>query len=186
MKIIAFAASNSRHSINGKLVRYACSLIEDAEIEIVDINDFEMPIYSIDVEEASGIPEAAVRFLSKLASADALLVSFAEHNGLYTAAYKSLFDWASRADRYVYQHKPMVIMATSPGGRGGSNVLGIAAAAIPRFGGTVLATVSIPKFYENFNVDKNELTNPDQIDMMKTALATLSVSGEPDENPNDG
>ncbi len=178
MKIIAFAASNSRQSINGKLVRYACSLIEDADVEIIDINDFEMPIYSIDLEEASGIPEAAVRFLAKLASADALLVSFAEHNGLYTAAYKSLFDWASRADRYVYQHKPMVIMATSPGGRGGSGVLGIAAAAIPRFGGTVLATVSIPKFYDNFDQENNVLTDPAQIDMIKAALGTFSEPGD--------
>jgi NAD(P)H-dependent FMN reductase len=179
LKIIAFAASNSRNSINARLVRYACTLVADAakdtiDIEIIDINDYEMPLYSIDIEEESGVPEAAGSFLKKLAGADALIISFAEHNGLYTAAYKSLFDWASRVDRHVYQHKPIVMLATSPGGRGGSNVLDIATAAAPRFGGTVLAAVSIPKFYENFDFEKNQLSNPEQIQMLKAALVTLS------------
>lgn len=183
MKIIAFAASNSRNSINAKLVRFACSLIKNADIEIIDINDYEMPIYSIDIEQSTGIPEAASAFLEKLASADALLISFAEHNGLYTAAYKSLFDWASRIDRYVYQHKPVVMLSTSPGGRGASHVLGIAAAAAPRFGGTVLATVSIPKFHENFDVENNRLIDPEQTQILETALAMLSnteLSGDSD------
>ncbi|MFK8030440.1 MAG: NADPH-dependent FMN reductase [Gammaproteobacteria bacterium] len=173
MNIIAFAASNSQYSINASLVRYACSLMNDAHIEMLDINDYDMPVYGIDIELSSGIPQAAHDFIQKLASADALIVSFAEHNGLYTAAYKSLFDWASRVDRYVYQHKPMVMLATSPGSRGGIGVLQIAESGAPHFGGKVLASVSIPKFGENFDLESNTLINPEYVKQIEAALALL-------------
>lgn len=173
MNVIAFAASNSEHSINGKLINYVCSLLPDDKIEQISINDYAMPVYSIDHEEREGIPEEARAFLDKLASADALIISFAEHNGLYTAAYKSLFDWASRVDRFVYQNKPMILLATSPGGRGGSGVLGIAAAAAPRFGGEVLATVSVPSFFDHFDVERNALTSDEHIAQINNALGLL-------------
>ena len=115
MKVLAFAASSSSNSINKKLVTYAASLLSNAEVEILDINDYEMPLYSEDKEKELGQPEAAKRFFNKIGAADALLISFAEHNGSYTAAYKNLYDWTSRIDPKVYQGKPMVMLATSPG-----------------------------------------------------------------------
>lgn len=62
MKVLAFAATNSRNSINKALVTHAAELLQrnaGAELEILDLNDFEMPIYSIDREQDSGIPEPA-------------------------------------------------------------------------------------------------------------------------------
>ena len=96
MKIIAFAASSSRQSINKQLVSYAASLVENAQVEVLDINDYEMPLYSADREAELGKPQLAQDFLDKIATADALVIGFAEHNGSYTAAYKNLFDWSSR------------------------------------------------------------------------------------------
>jgi NAD(P)H-dependent FMN reductase len=60
---------------------------------VLDLNDYEMPIYSIDRETEDGIPEEAQRFYDELGAVDAILISFAEHNGAYTAAYKNIFDW---------------------------------------------------------------------------------------------
>ncbi len=174
MNIVAFAASSSRNSINAKLVRYACSLTGEADIEVLDINDYAMPIYSIDVEQDTGIPQAAHDFLAKISHADALVISFAEHNGLYTAAYKSLFDWVSRIDTSVYQDKPVVMLATSPGGRGARNVLNIAATGAAHFGGKVVATLSIPKFYDNFDSEENCLTHPELDAELKQAIALLA------------
>ncbi|MGB1252044.1 MAG: NADPH-dependent FMN reductase, partial [Candidatus Promineifilaceae bacterium] len=51
MTILAFGASNSRNSINKALVTYAATLINN-DVEIIDLNDFEMPIYSQDREQA--------------------------------------------------------------------------------------------------------------------------------------
>ncbi len=48
MKVLAFGASNSRESINSTLAAYAAGLVNDATVELLDIHDYEMPIYSID------------------------------------------------------------------------------------------------------------------------------------------
>jgi len=86
MKIIAFGASTSSKSINKALAAYVGSLISNAELEVLDLNDFELPLFSQDVEEKIGQPDNAKAFLAKIASADALIISFAEHNGAYSAA----------------------------------------------------------------------------------------------------
>ena len=118
MKLLAFAASSSKKSINKRLVTYAASLLEGADVEVLDLYDFEMPLFSVDKEEELGHPALAKAFLSKIAASDALIISFAEHNGSYSAAYKNLFDWCSRAGAKVFHDKPLVLLATSPGARG--------------------------------------------------------------------
>ncbi len=173
MKICAFAASSSSKSINRQLVTYACSLLERAETEILDLNDYEMPIYSSDQEETGGIPQLAHDFYGKLGAADALLISYAEHNGSYTAAYKNIYDWASRIDAKVFQGKPMVLLSASPGPRGGANVMAAIKAAAPHFGGDVKAILSIGKFYNNFDMEKGCLTDAELDAKLRAALATL-------------
>ena len=50
-KIIAFGASSSKNSINKKLASFVANKIADQEAVILDLNDFEMPIYSEDRQE---------------------------------------------------------------------------------------------------------------------------------------
>lgn len=159
MKLLALAASSSRQSINKQLANYAAGLLADAEIELLDINDYEMVLYSSDREEESGIPQLAHDFRDKIAQADAIVIAFAEHNGSYTAAFKNLFDWTSRIDMKVYQSKPMVMLATSPGPGGAANVLNTATTSAPYFAGDVKASLSIPSFYDNFDMAEGKLTN---------------------------
>lgn len=178
MKLLAFAASNSTTSINKKLVQYACTqlkedILPDADVELIDLNDFEMPIYSPEREESTGVPEQAKSFYQKIGEADALLISFAEHNGYYTSAYKNLFDWASRIDMKVYQDKPVVLMATSPGKGGAANALKAAEGSAPYFGMDVKSSISIPAFYDNFDMGKGELSNPDLREQLIQALSQL-------------
>jgi len=118
-----------------------------------------MPLFSVDLEKEVGHQKLAQDFLDKIASADMLVVSMAENNGNYTAAFKSLFDWASRINVKVFQDKPMLLMATSPGGRGGATVLEIAKNAFPRYGANVLATFSLPSFNDNFDVVNGRISN---------------------------
>ena len=117
MKILAFAASSSSKSINNQLVRYAASQLanqhEDTEIEILDINDYELPLFSEDREVELGQPELAKAFLDKIGNSDTVIISFAEHNGSYTVAYKNIFDWASRINPKVFQNKDMVLWVRS-------------------------------------------------------------------------
>jgi chromate reductase len=174
-RIIAFAASSSSRSINKQLVAYAAGLIEGIEVEILDLRDFELPLFSVDREDELGQPELARAFLEKIISSTGIIISFAEHNGCYSAAYKNIYDWASRISPKVYQGKPMVLLATSPGGRGGKSVLELASNQIPRFGGEVIASISVPSFSENFDADHGIMTNAEIGAQIKQAVCCLSA-----------
>ena len=158
-KIIAFGGSSSKKSINKKLATYTANLFQDATVEILDLNDFEMPIYSVDKEE-NGFPKEAQNFLGKIEESDLLVVSLAEHNGAYTAAFKNILDWTSRINGKVFQGKKMLLMATSPGARGGQSVLDIAKDRFPRHDAHLVGTFSLPSFYENFD-ERNGIINSD-------------------------
>ena len=174
MKILAFAASSSKNSINKKLITYATSLVDDSQIEILDLNDYELPLFSEDKEKELGQPSLASDFLLKIGENDALIISFAEHNGSYTAAYKNLFDWCSRINTKVFQNKPMVLLASSPGSGGASNVLAAAKSSAAYFDGDVKASLSIPKFYENFDTESGKIKNNEINDqLMKTVQSIL-------------
>lgn len=173
MKILAFGASSSRTSINTQLARYAASQFDNAHIEVLDIHTYELPLYSEDREAQLGQLEPAKNFLHKIGDSDALIISFAEHNGSYTAAYKNLFDWASRITPKVFQNKPMLLLATSPGPGGASSVLAAAIASAPYFDGVVKASLSVPSFYDNFDSEQGRISN-EQINMqLLAAVNTL-------------
>ena len=152
-QIVAFGASSSKKSINKDLASYAASVIEDANVLILDLNDFEMPIYSIDYENDHGIPEKAFKFKEKLKTADGIIISFAEHNSVYTAAFKNIFDWISRIEKVVWFNKPMFLLSTSDGDRGAKTVLQIAYNRMSFGNPYKIPTFSLPNFKKNF--DKN-------------------------------
>ena len=157
-KIIAFAGSSSKTSINKQLVTYAANQFENASVEVLDLNDYEMPVFSVDKEKENGIHPLAQEFYSKLGSADLILISFAEHNGNYSSAFKNILDWTSRINAKTFQEKPMLLLATSPGARGGSSVLEIATKRFPFQGGIVKGSFSLPSFNDNFDAEKG-ITN---------------------------
>jgi NAD(P)H-dependent FMN reductase len=156
-KILAFGASNSKNSINKAFATFAASQIRDVDVQIIDLNDFEMPIYSIDIEKESGIPEPAWRFKDIIKDSDAIVISFAEHNGHYTVAFKNIFDWVSRIDRNIWMNKPMFLLATAPGPRGAKRVLESAIFDMGRKNGEIVASFSLPSFRENFSSDSGIL-----------------------------
>ena len=177
MKILAFGASSSKNSINKKLATHAANVLatmcEEAQVEVLDLNDYEMPLFSEDIEKEIGQPEQAHQFLKKIEETDVLIISFAEHNGSYSAAYKNVFDWATRILPKVYQEKPAVILATSPGARGGGNVLEMALNGLPRFKADIKGSLSVPSFEENFDSEKMELSNVELRDALIKVVSSL-------------
>tara|TARA_R110002072_G_scaffold261258_2_gene419980 strand:+ start:43542 stop:44072 length:531 start_codon:yes stop_codon:yes gene_type:complete len=150
-KVIGFAGSSSKASINKQLVGHALQQLQNVETVLLDLNDFELPLYSIDLEIANGIPDNARRFLTQLQSSDGIILSLAEHNGAYSAVFKNIFDWMSRIDGKLWHNLPMLLMATSPGGRGGASVLEIASGKFPRMDANIVAVFSLPFFGKNFS-----------------------------------
>jgi chromate reductase, NAD(P)H dehydrogenase (quinone) len=117
-----------------------------------------MPIYSFDREKDTGIPQLAEDFAAKIMESELIVISFAEHNGAYSAAFKSVFDWVSRIkDKDVWKDKKLFLMVTSPGGRGGQSVLKIAEDRMPRHGAIVLDTFSLPSFLNPLMKEKGLL-----------------------------
>ncbi|MDX8552735.1 NAD(P)H-dependent oxidoreductase [Tenacibaculum sp. 1B UA] len=170
-KIIAFAGSNSKKSINKQLVIYASVLQQKAEASVLDLNDYPLPIYGIDEEMENGIPENAVKFLEKIKEADGIIVSLAEHNGNFTVALKNIIDWMSRIEQKVWHNKPMLLLSTSPGARGGASSMEIAKNGFPHMGANVIADFSLPKFYDNFKSGK--IVNEEFDIKIKEAVATF-------------
>ncbi|WP_296684528.1 NAD(P)H-dependent oxidoreductase [Flavobacterium sp.] len=159
-KIIAFGASSSKHSINKQFATYTANQFKNASIEILDLNNYEMPIFSVDRESETGIPKQAQDFYAKLGTADFIVISFAEHNGAYSTAFKNILDWTSRIDAKTFQEKPVLLLSTSPGPRGGSSVLEIAKNRFPFQGAIVKGNFSLPSFNDNFD-SVNGITNVD-------------------------
>lgn len=176
MKIVAIAGSNSDVSINKQLAAYAASLFTGFdEVEVLDMNPFEMPIYKHEREVKSGIPQEAVDFAEKVDSADLLIVALGEHNGTYSTAFKNVFDWVSRIkDRTVWGKIPMLLMSTSPGGRGGLGVLEAAANRFPFHGGNVVDTFSLPFFYDSFNSNEGKITNEEKNQELVEKVAKIA------------
>lgn len=174
MKVIAFGASTSSTSINKALATYAANLIDGAEVQVLDINNYNVPMFSEDLEKEIGNAEGAQGFLRDLSQADAFVISFAEHNGHYPAAYKNLFDWATRIDREVFKNKPAVYLATSPGPGGAQSVLAAAVGSAPFFAGNVKASVSVPNFYNVFDLEAGKITDEAVNAELKQAVAKLA------------
>ena len=177
MKILAFGASTSSESINRRLAHYTASLVPGAEVTNLDLREFELPIFSEDEEKANGIPADAEKFLQLIREHDGLVVSMAEHNGSYTAAFKNLYDWASRSEKDVWGGKPMVLLSTSPGARGGATVMEAAKATFPRMGADLRASHSLGSFYDCF-ADGSEAP-----DSRTTEILSLAVQGFAVEKP---
>ncbi|WP_410881141.1 NADPH-dependent FMN reductase [Myroides sp. DW712] len=172
-KIIGFGASISTSSINKVLAAYALTFFPEYEVELIDLNDYEVPVFSVDCEKEN-CPAEAKAFLAKLKEADVLVCSMAEHNRNWTVGFKNLFDWCSRLDLKLLQNKPMLLLSTSPGGYGAQNSMNIAKTIFPAFGGNIQTTFALPKFYENFQ-ETQGILDPTLLAEFKEQIAAFKT-----------
>jgi len=156
-KIVAFGASSSTCSINKKLAIYAAHHVSNAEVNVLDLNDYEMPIFSVDRQDNDGFPQRAHDLKRILLAADGIIISFAEHNGSYTAAFKNVFDWVSRFQDNVWYSNPMLLLATNDGARGAKTVLEQAHNRIARNNPYDIPSFSLPNFPKTFDENKGIL-----------------------------
>lgn len=142
--------STSQHSINKQLAVYASTLLKNSSPLVLDLNDYNCPLYSIDIEKQTGFPEAAKAFVAAFKGMDGLIISVAEHNANITAALKNILDWASRIEINFLAQVPVLLLSTSPGGYGGQNAQKIASTLLPKLGALIQDTFALPKFKDNF------------------------------------
>ncbi|MDX1285562.1 MAG: NADPH-dependent FMN reductase, partial [Draconibacterium sp.] len=106
----------------------------------------------------NGIHELAYKFKEQIKSSDGIIISFAEHNGAYSVAFKNIFDWVSRFGGDVWEGRPMLLLATAPGSHGGKTVLDIALKRFSRRNKNTIVTFSLPSFKANFS-DKDGIAD---------------------------
>ena len=152
MKTIAFAGSNSSTSINHQLVSYAAKLVEHSEV--IKLNYYFVPIYSLDLENSEGIPQSIKHLDAKLSESNKLVISVCEYNGNISAFFKNILEWLSRNNRDFLKNKQVVILSTSPGPGGAQTALSITERTLPYFGAEVVNKLSIKGFYDIFKDGK--------------------------------
>lgn len=129
-KILAFAGSTRDGSFNNAIVKVAAEGAKEAgaEVTLISLADYEMPIFNEDEEAEFGIPENALAFKALLMEHDGFLIASPEYNSSYPALLKNAIDWASRMSEgekplQAFKGKVAGIMAASAGGLGGLRVL---------------------------------------------------------------
>ena len=164
-RILVFAGSARRDSLNKKLARAAATFAREAgaEATFVDLDDYPIPLYHGDLEAASGMPEHATRLRELFLAHEALLVASPENNSSMTALLKNTIDWLSRdvgdgkgvsSGLAPWKGKVAGLMAASPGGFGGVRALPHLRQVLSALGVTVLGMqVAVPKAHEAFAGD---------------------------------
>ncbi|MCT4625208.1 MAG: NAD(P)H-dependent oxidoreductase [Schleiferiaceae bacterium] len=173
-KLIAFGASNSKQSVNQKLASYAANMVSGAEVDLLDLNDYEMPIYSVDREIEFGLHDLAMKFKEKINSADGIIISLAEYNGNITSAFKNIIDWVSRVEQKLWSNKPVLLLSASPGPRGGAGAMGVAKAGMPYQGANIVGSFSLPSYGQNFS--EGEISNKDLKEALEKELKNLEAA----------
>lgn len=122
MKILTFAGSLRKDSLNKKLCAVVCEIVRKnnfAEIEFVDLQPLNIPVYDGDLETTQGLPEGILKLATTISQADALIICTPEYNGSIPGVLKNVVDWLSRQKPVSLEGKQMLLLAASPGALGG-------------------------------------------------------------------
>lgn len=188
-RILAFAGSARRDSLNKKLVRVAAGAAREAgaEVTLIDLGDFPMPVYHGDLESAQGMPENGMRLRELFVSHDALLIASPENNGSVSALLKNTIDWLSRdvgdgkggaSGLAPYRGKTAALLAASPGAFGGVLGLSHLRPILSKLGVNVLATqVNVARAHEAFE-DDGRLRNAQTFELVRRLAAELVRAAE--------
>lgn len=131
MRLLAFAASLRRESLNRKLIRLAAELARESgvEVDLADFREFDMPLYDADLQVASGFPRGTQELARRVQSADGLLISSPEYNYSIPGTLKNAIDWVSRLKPMPFRGKHGFLLAASSSMVGG--IRGLWALRVP-------------------------------------------------------
>ncbi len=181
-RILAFGGSLRRDSFNHRLAAIAAAGAREsgAEVTLISLRDFPLPVFDEDLESRDGLPENARKLKALFRGHHGLLIASPEYNSSVTAALKNAIDWVSRSESAdepalsVLSGKTAVICAASPGGLGGLRGLVHLRAILGNLGITVLPDqVAVPAAHAAFTED-GALNDPKQAARVRALGATLA------------
>jgi len=180
-KILAFAGSTRTDSFNKKLVKIASTGATEAgaDVTVIDLRDFPLPIYDSDLEQKDGLPSNARKLKDLMLSHHGFLISSPEYNSSISAVFKNTIDWASRQSEgeiplACFKNKVAGIMSASPGMLGGLRGLVHVRSILGNIGVIVMPDqAAIAKAHEAFNED-GTLKDKKQEDQVKKIGANVA------------
>ncbi len=160
-KILAFSGSVRKESFNQKLVWIAAQGARDAgaEVTVINLGDFPLPVFNQDLEKAEGLPQPARTLKTLFASHHGFLIASPEYNSAFSPLLKNAIDWVSRREgdetfQIAFRNKVAVIMAASPGYLGGLRGLVFLRMLLGNLGITVLPDqLAVPNAATAFQED---------------------------------
>ncbi len=158
-KILAFAGSTRTDSYNKKLIRIAVAGAKaaGADVTLIDLRDFPMPLYDGDLETREGLPANAVKLKELFLKNQGLLISSPEYNSSIPGVLKNAVDWVSRGDEKplaCFEGKTAALMSASPGALGGLRALVPLRLMFSNIRVMVMPDqISVPKAHEAFDAD---------------------------------
>lgn len=194
-RILAFAGSARRDSLNKKLARAAARHAREAgaQATFVDLDDYPLPLYHGDLEAASGMPEGARKLRELFLAHDGLLIASPENNASVSALLKNTIDWLSRdigegrgtdSGLAPFRGKVAGLMAASPGAFGGVRALPHLRQILAALGVTVLGTqVAVPRAHQAFAADGSLAEERAAAAVAALARAVAQASGRLSEAP---
>jgi chromate reductase len=187
--VLVFAGSTRRDALSKKLAAAVVPLIESAggKATLIDLADYEMPIYNGDLEAANGVPEGASRLQALIVGHDALLIATPEYNGSMTPVVLNTLDWCSRPDpknpagsgTAIFADKPAAIIASSPGALGGLRSLFHLRDLLGYLGMLVIPQqLAVGKAHEAFAADGSLVDKRQQAVLEGVAKALVKVASK--------
>lgn len=182
-KILAFAGSTRTDSFNKKLVKIAATgaMEGGADVTVIDLRDFAMPLYDGDLEQQQGLPSNAKKLKDLMLSHQGLLISAPEYNSSISGVLKNTIDWVSRPSAgeeslACFKGKVAGIMSASPGGLGGLRGLVHVRAILENISVLVIPDqIAVSKAHEVFNADGTlkDKKQEDQVKRIGSSVAKL-------------
>lgn len=122
-----------------------------AEAEILDLKEFDFPIFEERLMYQKDPSVKAKLFSEKISTADAVIIVSPEYNGGYPASIKNAVDLLVKE----WYHKPVGLVSVSSGGFGGVNGMALLQSVLLKIKAVVPATFPVPKVEENFDENGN-------------------------------
>jgi chromate reductase, NAD(P)H dehydrogenase (quinone) len=174
--ILAFSGSARKESLNRKLLAVAVQEVKNAGgvVTLIDLADYELPLYHGDLEDASGLPANARKLIDLIKDHAGLLVASPEYNSMITPLLKNTLDWCTRDDENnPFPGRVAAVVSASPGALGGIRSLKLAQQLLLHLGCQVVpGNAMLPQAHKAFGPD-GKLTEPRALKSVQELAARL-------------
>jgi NAD(P)H-dependent FMN reductase len=176
-RILAFSGSARRASLNRKLLAAVveATRVAGGAVTLIDLNEYVLPLYHGDLEDAEGLPANATKLIELILSHDALLIASPEYNSQMTPLLKNTIDWCTRGDENPLRGKVAAIVSASPGMFGAIRSMTLARQLLTHLGCHVIPVQCVlPHADKAF--DENSRLTDSRAQKAVTAVATELVN----------